>query len=128
MAYKLESINYEFARISTADALQIRKIMMDGVSKIQADLQAKGKKIDKAKDDDFDISAMSDILAEIEPFALKYLVIINPDGSRISSPEITLLESFFENPFYAMQISAEFFKEVQGFLNRLSSYQNTPKA
>ena len=115
MAYKLESISYEFARISTADALQIRKIMMDGVSKIQADLQAKGKKIDKAKDDDFDISAMSDILAEIEPFALKYLVIINPDGSRISSPEITLLESFFENPFMQCRFQQSFLRKFRVF-------------
>ncbi len=128
MAYTLEKINYEFARISTADALAIRKVMMDGVAKIQDKLNAKGKALEKAKESDFDISAMSDILAEIEPFALRYLVIINPDGSKIQAPETSLLETFFENPFYAMQISAEFFKEVQGFLNRLSSYQNTQKA
>ncbi len=126
MAYELDRVKYEFGRISTADALAIRKIMMNGVGQIQKDLQ--GKKLDKVKDEDLNVGAMSDLLAELEPFALKYLCLINPDGSKIQAPEVSLLETFFENPFYMMSISAEFFKEIQGFLNRLQSSQNTPKA
>ena len=127
MAYELERVKYEFGRISTADALAIRKVMMDGVGAIQKALP-QGKKLDKVRDEDLNISAMSDLLADLEPFALKYLCIINPDGSKIERPEVSLLETFFENPFYMMSISAEFFKEIQGFLNRLQSSQNTPKA
>lgn len=127
MAYSLEKINYEFSRVSTADALEIRKIMMNGVAIMQKGLKDKGAKINNDDLSD-EIATMNNLLAEIEPFALKYLVIINPDGSKIERPETSMLEQFFENPFYALEISKTFFEMIQGFLDRLPSSQNTQKA
>ena len=130
MAYSLEKINYEFSRVSTADALEIRKIMMNGVAIMQKGLKDKCVKGAKINNDDLsdEIATMNNLLAEIEPFALKYLVIINPDGSKIERPETSMLEQFFENPFYALEISKTFFEMIQGFLDRLPSSQNTQKA
>ncbi len=127
MAFKLESITYEFSRVSTSEALEIRKIVMNGLAKIAK--QAKADGVDMTDESAFDLGQMNDLLCDIEPYALKHLRILNADGKTwTENPDTSLLESFFENPFYAMAISSEFLKVVQGFLALLPSFQNMTTA
>ncbi len=125
--FEFESVKYEFSRVTTAEALEIRKIIMRGVAKMQSAVKESGG--DMSNEADLDIAEMNEILCELEPYALAHLKILNQDGKTFTEkPDISLLESFFSNPFYAMAITSEFFKVIQGFLQSLPSYQNTPKA
>lgn len=117
--YEFEGVKYEFSRVTTAEALDIRKIIMRGVAKMQKDGGGEAE---------MDIAEMNEILCDLEPFALGHLRILNQDGKTFTEkPDISLLESFWENPFYAVAITAEFFKVIQGFLASLPTFQDTSK-
>jgi len=51
-----------------------------------------------------------------------------PDGNFVENADAdTLGDVYFKNPFFAMEITKNFFEQIQGFLANLPSYQNTRK-
>lgn len=113
MAYTFEGITYDFDRLKTGEALEVRKLVMKGLSGVKSE-------------EDIDLNDVTELLADLEPYALKHIRILNADGKTWTEhPDVELLESFFTNEHYAMVITQEFLKRIQGFLASLPSSQNT---
>lgn len=123
---QLEGITYDFCRVKTKEALEVRKIVMKGLSSVMRQAKENGQDVSTMSEADFDLGEMTELLAEIEPYALKYVRILNADGKTwTENPSVDVLETFFTNEHYAMAISQEFLKRIQGFLASLPSSQNT---
>lgn len=110
--FKLNDIEYDFKRVCVADAIEIQKLMLKA----------------SAKDGDLDLGKIGEALGDLTPFALKYVKLKNKDGTWLENADTETLEHFFENPFFALEITKNFFEVIQGFLASLPSFQKAQKA
>lgn len=110
--FELNGIKYAFKRVCVADAIEIQKLMLKA----------------SAKDGDLDLGKIGEALGDLTPYALKYVKLENKDGTWLENADTETLEHFFENPFFALEITKNFFEVIQGFLASLPSFQKAPKA
>ena len=107
--FELNGIPYDFNRVKVADAIKIQEVIFKAMT----------------KDGDIDIGSA---LSNITPFAIQYIKVQTPDGNFVENADAdTLGDVYFKNPFFAMEITKNFFEQIQGFLALLPSYQNTQK-
>lgn len=99
--YTLEDKEFEFGRITTADALKCRTAIVALSQNIQ-DNEAN---------------------ATIEKIARKYLRVKDEQGKWWENPNDEALEVLFENPFATFEIINKYQEYVLGFLNALPSFQ-----
>ena len=105
--FELNGIKYDFNRVKVADALKIQEVIFNAMGK------------------DGEVY-LGKALNEITPFALKYIKVQCPDGSFVEDADAdTLGDMYFQNPFFTMEITKNFFEMIQSFLVKLPSYQNT---
>ena len=103
--YQLENKNYDFERVTTADAIKVQSLMM---------MLARDKNtID-------DIEATNEKLAKL---ALKYLTVEQDDGNWLKNIDEHALKAIFVNQYAIIEISAKFQETIKGFLMSLPTFQ-----
>lgn len=102
--YKLEDKSYDFKRITTADALKVKSMMM---------ILASEKSTIK------DIETANKVLDDL---ALKYLT-VEQDGEWLENIDEFVLNSLFSNELAIIEISAQFQNRIKDFLQSLPTFQ-----
>lgn len=102
--YKLEDKNYDFKRITTADALKVKSMMM---------ILASEKSTIK------DIETANKVLDDL---ALKYLT-VEQDGEWLENIDEFALNALFSNELAIIEISAQFQNRIKDFLQSLPTFQ-----
>ena len=102
--YKLENKNYDFQRITTADALKVKSMMM-----ILASDKSTIKDIETANE-------------KLDSLALKYLT-IEQEGQWLENIDEHALTALFANELAIIEISAKFQERIKGFLASLPTFQ-----
>lgn len=102
--YKLENREYDFSRVSTAEALKVKSAMM-----ILADSRAS-------------ISNKEEAIKTLDDLALKHLIVKN-EGEWLENLDEYAIESLFGNELAIIEISAQFQNRIKDFLQSLPSFQ-----
>ena len=102
--YKLENKNYDFQRITTADALKVKSMMM-----ILASDKSTIKDIETAN-------------KTLDDLALKYLT-VEQDGEWLKNIDEFALNALFSNELAIIEISAKFQERIRDFLSSLPTFQ-----
>ena len=103
--YKLENKNYDFERITTADALKVKSMMM-----ILASDKSTIKDIETAN-------------KTLDDLALKYLTVEQQDGEWLKNIDEFALNAIFSNELAIIEISAKFQERIRDFLSSLPTFQ-----
>ena len=106
--YKLENKNYDFERITTADALKVKSMMM-----ILASEKSTIKDIETAN-------------KTLDDLALKYLT-VEQDGEWLKNIDEFALNAIFSNELAIIEISANFQERIRDFLSSLPTFQISQK-
>ena len=106
--YKLENKNYDFQRITTADALKVKSMMM-----ILASDKSTIKDIETAN-------------KTLDDLALKYLT-VEQDGEWLKNIDEFALNALFSNELAIIEISAKFQERIRDFLFFFSTFQISQK-
>ena len=102
--YKLENKNYDFERITTADALKVKSMMM-----ILASDKSTIKDIETANE-------------TLDRLALKYLTVEN-NGEWLTNIDDYTFKALFSNQLAIIEISAKFQERIRDFLSSLPTFQ-----
>ena len=102
--YKLENKNYDFERITTADALKVKSMMM-----ILASDKSTIKDIETAN-------------KTLDDLALKYLTVEN-NGEWLTNIDDYTFKALFSNQLAIIEISAKFQERIRDFLASLPTFQ-----
>ena len=102
--YKLENKNYDFERVTTADAIKVQSLMMI-----------------LARDNNTisDIESTNEKLAKL---ALKYLT-VEQDGEWLKNIDEHAFKALFSNDYAIIEISAKFQLKIKDFLGLLPTFQ-----
>lgn len=102
--YQLEDKNYDFERVTTADAIKVQSLMM---------------MLTRDKNTIDDIESTNEKLAKL---ALKYLT-IEQNGEWLKNIDEHAFKVLFSNEYAIIEISAKFQERIKGFLMSLPTFQ-----
>ena len=102
--YELDDKKYDFERITTADALKVKSMMM-----ILANDKASIEDLEKANE-------------TLDRLALKYLTVEN-NGEWLTNIDDYTFKALFSNQLAIIEISAKFQERIRDFLASLPTFQ-----